>query len=79
MLHVNITIKTSNFEYILLQDATINITKTTYLLALLMNNTYYDTRRNSHPKVFCKEGVLKNFTKFTGKHLCSSLVFNKVA
>ena len=26
-----------------------------------------------------KKGVLKNFTKFTGKHLCQSLFFNKVA
>ena len=26
-----------------------------------------------------KESVLKNFTKFTGKHLCQSLFFNKVA
>ena len=26
----------------------------------------------SRPEVFCK-GVLKNFTKFTGKHLCQSL------
>ena len=25
------------------------------------------------------EGVLKKFTKFTGKHLCQSLFFNKVA
>ena len=25
-----------------------------------------------------KKGVLKNFTKFTGKHLCQSLFFNKV-
>ena len=24
-------------------------------------------------------GVLRNFTKFTGKHLCQSLFFNKVA
>ena len=31
------------------------------------------------PEVFCKKGVLKNFTKFTGKHLCQSLFFNKVA
>ena len=30
-------------------------------------------------KVFCKKGVLRNFTKFTGKHLCQSLFFNKVA
>ena len=25
-----------------------------------------------------KKGVLTNFTKFTGKHLCQSLLFNKV-
>ena len=25
-----------------------------------------------------KEGVLRNFTKFTGKHLCQPLFFNKV-
>ena len=24
-------------------------------------------------------GVLRNFTKFTGKHMCQSLFFNKVA
>ena len=25
-----------------------------------------------------KKGVLRNFTKFTGKHLCQSVFFNKV-
>ena len=35
--------------------------------------------KNSHPEVFCKKGVLRNFTKFTGKHLCQNLFFNKVA
>ena len=35
--------------------------------------------RSSRPEVFCKRGVLRNFTKFTGKHLCQSLFFNKVA
>ena len=29
--------------------------------------------------MFCKKGVLANFAKFTGKHLCQSLLFNKVA
>ena len=28
---------------------------------------------------FYKKGTFKNFTKFTGKHLFQSLVFNKVA
>ena len=31
------------------------------------------------PEVFYKKGTLKNFAKFTGKHLCQSLFFNKVA
>ena len=29
------------------------------------------------PEVFCKKGVLRNLAKFTGKHLCQSLFFNK--
>ena len=37
------------------------------------------TDRSSCPKVLCKKGVLRNFTKFTVKHLCHSLLFNKVA
>ena len=36
------------------------------------------TTRSSRPEVFCKK-VLRNFAKFTGKHLCHSLFFNKVA
>ena len=35
--------------------------------------------RNSRSEVFCKKGVLRNFAKSTGKHLCQSLFFNKVA
>ena len=30
-------------------------------------------------QVLCKKGALRNFAKFTGKHLCQSLFFNKVA
>ena len=35
--------------------------------------------RSSRPDAFCQKGVLRNFAKFTGKHLCQSLFFNKVA
>ena len=35
--------------------------------------------RSSRPEVFCKKGVLRNLTKFTEKHLCQSLLYNKVA
>ena len=31
------------------------------------------------PEVFCKKGILRNFAKFTGNHLCQSLYFNKIA
>ena len=33
--------------------------------------------RSSRPEVLCKKGVLRNFTKFTGKHLYQSLFFKK--
>ena len=32
---------------------------------------------DSHSNI--RQGVLRNFAKFTGKHLCQSLFFNKVA
>ena len=35
--------------------------------------------RSSRPEVFCKKGVFRNFAKFTGKHMCQRLFFNKVA
>ena len=34
--------------------------------------------RSSHPEVFYKKGVLRNFTNFTGKHLCQCPFFDKV-
>ena len=35
--------------------------------------------RSRSPEVFRKKGALRNFAKFTGKHLCQSLFFNTVA
>ena len=32
--------------------------------------------RSSHRRCSVTEGVLRNFAKFTGKHLCQSLFFN---
>ena len=34
---------------------------------------------SSRLEVFYEKGVLRNFGKFTGKHLCQSLSFNKVS
>ena len=33
--------------------------------------------RSSRLEVFCQKGVFRNFPKFTGKHLCQCLFFNK--
>ena len=33
--------------------------------------------RSSHQRCSVRKGVHRNFTKFTGKHLCQSLLFNK--
>ena len=35
--------------------------------------------RSSHRRCSLKKGVPKIFAKFAGKHLCQSLIFNKVA
>ena len=42
-------------------------------------NTKRIPTRSSHRRCSVKKGVLRNFTKFTGKHLCQSLFFNSVA
>ena len=46
------------------------------------NNVYPEPcnqKQKQPPKVFCKKRCFRNFAKFTGKHLCQSLFFNKVA
>ena len=40
---------------------------------------YLVHNRSSHQRCSIKKGVLRNFAKFTRKHLCQSLFFNKVA
>ena len=35
--------------------------------------------RSSRPEMYCKKCVHRNFAEFTGKPLCQSLFFNKVA
>ena len=56
-------------------------------LSHVLSTQYYNTDvckdpndyRSTRPEVFYKKGVLRNFAKFVGKHLCQSLVFSKVA
>ena len=35
--------------------------------------------RNSRPEVYCRKGVLRNFAKFTGKHMCQIIFFSEAA
>ena len=35
--------------------------------------------KSSPPDVFCEKVVLRNFAKFTRKHLCQGLFFDKVS
>ena len=35
--------------------------------------------RSSRPEVFCEEGVLRNFAKFKGTHLCQKLFFPEIS
>ena len=46
--------------------------------SLLVQNQQFNQQKQP-PEVFCKKGVLRNFASFTGRHLCQSLFFNKVA
>ena len=39
----------------------------------------YRKHRSSHRRYSVRKGVLRNFAKFTGKHLCRNLFFNKAA
>ena len=39
----------------------------------------FKNERSSRSGVFRKKVAIRNFTKFTGKHLCQSIFFNKVA
>ena len=40
---------------------------------------FKDTLRKQPPEPFCMKGVLRNLAQFTRKHLCQSLILNKVA
>ena len=50
-----------------------------WIINFRSSNSQSGIIRSSLPEVFCKKGVLRNFAKFKGKHLCQSLFLNKVA
>ena len=45
----------------------------------MLHQSETNHQQKQPPGVFCKKGVLRNFVKSTGKHLCQSLFFNKDA
>ena len=45
----------------------------------MLHETLFSLLQKQSPKFFCKKGDLRNFAKFTGKHLCQSYFSNKVA
>ena len=48
-----------------------------FVITLWYLKNFLETWRSSHQWCFIKEGVHRNFTKFTGKHLRQSLFFNR--
>ena len=48
-----------------------------FLVYIILSYAFIGTFRNSQPRCYIKKGVQKNFAKYTGKHLCQSLFFNK--
>ena len=55
--------------------------KSEHSTSLKNDITYSQTLRdrNNHQRYSMKKVVLRNFAKFTGKHLCQSLFLNKIA
>ena len=54
--------------------------KTSLIFKKTKSEHHHDAKlQKQQPEVFHKKATLKNFAKFTGKHLCQSLFFNKVA
>ena len=49
------------------------------LLSYIAKVLLCEYNRSNHQRCSMTKGVLKNFTKFTGKRPCQSLFFNKVA
>ena len=48
-------------------------------IIILVLFTFERMLRSSHQRCSLRKGVFKNFVKFTRKHLCQSLFFNKIA
>ena len=45
----------------------------------ISNDLFFFNLRSNHRRYSVRKGVLRNFAKFTGKHLCQIPFFNKAA
>ena len=70
IIHQNMLCK-QNFEPLL----TKLIRNCQWMSSYSRSNNDQSKHRSSCPKVLCKKGVLRNFAKFTRKHLCQRLSF----
>ena len=74
-MRTRITSNTDTFHAVHLSRENLLLKKYDTTLINKLNSTF----RSSSPGVLCKKVVLRNSAKFTGKHLCQSLFFNKAA
>ena len=47
------------------------------IITVSISLLYWFFRKTEAVEVFCKKGVLRNFAKLTGKHLCQRFFFTK--
>ena len=68
-----------NLIKLLIRAPTANATSARMFTALKRFKVCLRNCRSSHQRCSLRKGVIRNFAKFTGKHLCQSLFFYKVA
>ena len=76
---INTIAVTGNDSEVLENDSEVREVFNSKRIAQETSNDRNENSRSSFLEMFCKKGVLRNFTKFAGKHLFQELFFNKVA
>ena len=56
-----------------------SLAKINHVLLVVFLRSSNSRIKNSHERYSVKNDILKNFAKFTGKHMCNCLFFNKFA
>ena len=71
--------KSFAINYLILLKTYFEFTKLSKIVDLTHSFPMHSFSRSSHWRCSVKIGVLKNYTKSTGRHLCQSVFYNKVA